>query len=279
MPCTLKVCCIWLFFVSAFVRADETDYLSLLSPQYSFRSNQAALNDECFPGGGGATCETFRIETDPRDPEGLRRDTWYFIGYQFVAVGILYLMPESVTGWTDEQKSDYSLDIWWENASNPAWDEDDDYLNYVLHPYWGAAYYVRARERGYGHWGGFWYSVLLSCIFEFGAEAIAEQPSIQDLIVTPVVGTMVGTYFVRVRSDIYDKEMDRGYRSTGEKWVMVLTDPLGAMNRGVDRLFRRDADIHIQPYVRTGFRPHNLDLGQFEPANDNVIGIEFRLRW
>jgi len=272
MPRTQKVLCIWLLLASAFVRADDTSYLSLLSPQYYLRLNHAALNDECFPGGDRIACQDLQTIIDTRDPKGLRRDTWYFVGYQFVAVGILYLMPESTTGWTDEQKSDYSLDIWWENASNPTWDSDDYFLNYVTHPYWGAAYYVRARERGYGHWGGFWYSVLLSSIFEFGAEAIAEQPSIQDLIVTPVVGSLVGTYFVRVRGDIYEKEAHRGYRTTGEKWVMVLTDPLGAMNRGVDRMFGRDVEFFVQPYVRTDMRTQYF-------KNDNVFGIEFRLQW
>ncbi|WP_367115459.1 DUF3943 domain-containing protein, partial [Marivivens sp.] len=33
--------------------------------------------------------------------------------------------------------------------SHPQLDSDDWYINYVVHPYWGGAYYVRARERGY----------------------------------------------------------------------------------------------------------------------------------
>ena len=82
------------------------------------------------------------------DREGLRRDTWYFLGYQWITIGILYIAPESVSGWTDEQKEEYSLSVWWDNVTSPQWDSDDFYLNYIMHPYWGAAYYVRARERG-----------------------------------------------------------------------------------------------------------------------------------
>jgi hypothetical protein len=74
------------------------------------------------------------VLTDARDRRGLRRDTWYFVGYQFVAIGILYSMPEDVTGWTDEQKHDYSLSEWWENATHPQMDSDDFYINYILHP-------------------------------------------------------------------------------------------------------------------------------------------------
>ena len=29
----------------------------------------------------------------------------------------------------------------------PVWDDDEFYLNYILHLYWGATYYMRGRER------------------------------------------------------------------------------------------------------------------------------------
>jgi len=32
--------------------------------------------------------------------KGIGRDTAFFLGYQVVFAGILYLMPESVTNWT-----------------------------------------------------------------------------------------------------------------------------------------------------------------------------------
>lgn len=97
-----------------------------------------------------------------------------------------------MTGWTDEQKSDYSLSDWWDNVGNPSCDSDDFYINYIVHPYRGATYYVRASERGYDRRGAFWYSVLLSTMFEFGVGALFEAPSIQDLIITPTVGSLVG---------------------------------------------------------------------------------------
>jgi hypothetical protein len=116
------------------------------------------------------------------DSEGLWRDTRYFLGYQVAAIGILYAMPESVTGWTDEQKHNYSLSVWWDNVTSPSCDSDDFFINYVTHPYWGAAYYMRAHERGYDRKAAFWYSVLLSTTYEFGVEALFEEPSIQDLV-------------------------------------------------------------------------------------------------
>jgi len=116
-----------------------------IEPQYADLSQwpccaalpPSLLQESTNPGSGAG--ETYPIvATSLRDREGLKRDTWYFLGYQAAAVVILYAMPESVTGWTDEQKSNYSLSIWWDNVRNPTWDSDDFAINYILHPYWGA---------------------------------------------------------------------------------------------------------------------------------------------
>jgi hypothetical protein len=150
---------------------------------------------------------------DPADPAarsepdraGLRRDSAYLLSLQVGAILILYAMPESISNWSDEQKETYSLADWWENVRNPTWDDDQFWLNYIAHPYWGAAYYVRARERGFDEQASFWYSAAMSTAFEFGAEALFEQPSIQDIIVTPVGGVIVGEYFMRVRAGVAER--------------------------------------------------------------------------
>jgi hypothetical protein len=121
------------------------------------------------------------------DWRGLGRDTAFFVGYEAVAAGILYVLPEDVTKWTVEQRRT-SLQRWWENVRHPVWDDDHWYVNYLGHPYFGAIAYIRARERRFGAFGGFWYAALLSGLYEFGIEALFERPSYQDLIVTPVGG-------------------------------------------------------------------------------------------
>jgi len=217
--------------------------------------------------------------SDVVDRKGLRRDTWYFVGYQFLAIGILYAMPESTTGWTDEQKSNYNTSIWWDNVTHPSWDSDDHFINYVVHPYWGAAYYVRARERGYDRWGGFWYSVLLSSAFELGAEALFEEPSIQDLVVTPIAGSLVGQYFMGVRDNIRVNSTARGYRTRKEKWVMVLTDPLGALNSQVDKWVGYEASLQIYPYFHVEQRAGRSPANPIDWDSDRVVGLNFRLVW
>lgn len=191
------------------------------------------------------------LDEEAKDVDGLRRDTLYFAGYQFAAVAILYAMPESVTNWSAEDKQSYSFSKYWNNVKNPQVDSDDFYLNYVIHPYWGASYFVRARERGYSNWESFWYSALLSAMFEFGAEALAEEPSYQDLVFTPALGSLVGLWFMDVREGVRERTAERGYRSTGDKWVWVLTDPLGSLNRQVDKLFGIETEVSFMPYFVT----------------------------
>ena len=234
-----------------------------------------------------AALETGEEGTDNRlvlgeigpDSKGLRRDTLYFIGYQWITIGLLYAAPESVSGWTDEQKEGYDLSIWFDNVTHPQWDSDDWYINYIVHPYWGGTYYVRARERGYDDRQAFWYSFLLSCIYEFGAEALFEEVSIQDFFVTPIVGTWVGRYFVRVRNDIRTRDLERGYRNRRDKWVWTLTDPLGALNSQFDKMAGRDLSIQVRPYMRVPRQDPVLLWGPTVAENDPEYGIKFTITW
>ena len=219
------------------------------------------------------------VEIELPDRRGLKRDTWYFFGYQWVTIGVLYAAPESVSGWTEEQKEGYSLSIWWDNVTHVQMDSDDFYINYILHPYWGAAYFVRAQERGYADRKAFWYSAFLSSAYEFGAEALFEEPSIQDLIVTPVFGSLLGKYFMRVRRDIRDREIELGYRRTRDKWVWTLTDPLCALNKRFDRLFGRDTHLQLRPYRYTTSRDPMRPFLPAGASEDTVYGLAFSLQW
>jgi len=123
---------------------------------------------------------------EPRDWVGLARDTALVVGYQIVGVGILYVLPESVSHWSDSAKNNLSFERWWDNVQNPVWDQDSWAVNYLGHSYFGAAYFIRARERGFDRIDSFLYSAFASALYEFGVEAMFERPSYQDLIVTPV---------------------------------------------------------------------------------------------
>ena len=213
--------------------------------QYKKFAGLAAFETDTDKSGRG-----YRWEGPPAeypDWRGIKWDTLYFVGYQFVAIGIIYMLPESISGWTDEDKDDYSFSKWVNNVRNPIWDEDEWYVNYILHPYWGAAYYIRARERGFGRMHSFWYSFLLSTLYEYGAEALFEPVSYQDLVVTPVAGALLGEYlfsplreWVRAKSDQLD---------WSDKTLLFFTDPLGVVSEGTSRLLGVNTAVNFQPLV------------------------------
>jgi len=195
-----------------------------------------------------------------RDWRGLRRDTGFFLGYQAVAAGILYLLPESVTKWTVEQRKT-SIRRWWENVQHPQWDKDTWYVNYLGHPYFGAFAYTRARERGFGDFGGFWYAALLSTLYEFGIEALFERPSYQDLIITPVGGILLGALlFEPIRERIQGKPELYWY----DHLTLALTDPLGTSNSIFERLWGIQAGMRILLYPSA--------LASYAPFNEPIAG-------
>jgi len=117
-------------------------------------------------------------------------------------------------------------------------------------------------------------------LFEFGVEAGAEPPSKQDLWVTPVIGSMVGLYFMHLRDNVRERDAERGFRSTGDKWVWVLTDPLGSLNKQFDKWFGWDTEVELRPYRM------QLDveqLGDSKPTGqeekDYAYGLQLQVRW
>ena len=177
----------------------------------------------------------------PRDWVGLARDTAFLLGYQIVGAGIIYALPESVSNWSEDDK-DISFEKWWDHVRNPQWDSDGWALNYVGHTYFGAAYYTRARERGFGWIESFFYSAFASALYEFGVEAFAERPSYQDLIITPVGGALLGGFvFEPVRSWVKSKPELRWH----DHVILIATDPIGALNYVVESLLGIKSTIRV----------------------------------
>lgn len=181
---------------------------------------------------------------EPRKPgpdwPGIGRDTAFFVGYQFVSVAVLYVLPGDLNRWNDKE---VSLSKWWDNVQQPVWDKDPWATNYLTHPYWGATYYIRARERGFGKLASFGYSAFLSTLYEYGPEAFFEPPSGQDLMVTPIVGSLIGAFiFEPIRDMVKAKPDLRWY----DHAILIGTDPLGALNSVFERLLGIKSDIRVQ---------------------------------
>jgi len=217
------------------------------------------------------------------DWDGIKKDTAYFLGYQFTIIGALWIAPESISGWSDQTKADFSFQQYKDKVRKVVWDKDQWWINYVLHPYWGGVYYVRAQERGFGPKGSFFYAATLSSLYEFGAEAFFENPSIQDLIVTPVAGYFVGKYFMDVRAGIEKKPISE--RSGTDTFILVMTDPMGAMNRKVESWFGNKSEVTLRPMIGPQFQTPLVSDARLDSATQTnyigttTFGMKMALRW
>jgi hypothetical protein len=201
------------------------------------------------------------------DWAGLARDTGYILGYQVLAYGILYAAPESVSNWSVEQKHNYDFGKWTSNVTHPQIDHDDFYINYILHPYWGSAYYFDARGRGFGRWGSFAYSFLASSLYEFGTEAFTEPASIQDIFVTPIGGALLGIALEGAWSELLAAGESRNW---GQSVLLFLIDPIGRTNRGLDHLFgfaSAPVTVRLLPLIRPASR------------GGTSAGLELSMQW
>ncbi len=166
------------------------------------------------------------------------RGNWERLRNQTLSAGILsmgtlivlYSMPESITGW--EKEDVLSLNEKWKGniTTGPQWDHDKYFFNWVAHPYVGATYYIVARKSDFNQFDSFLYSLAMSTLFwEYGIEAFAEVPSIQDLIITPVFGAFLGEYLYFQEKKII-KNNGRLFNSRFlGKTALVLIDPIGTL--------------------------------------------------
>ena len=145
---------------------------------------------------------------------------------------ILEALPEESTAWNKRESQKIPLFKRYINhiKAGPVWDHDNAIFNFILHPYGGAAYYMSARSCGFNCWGSFLYSFCISTFFwEYGFEAFNEIPSVQDLVITPVVGSLFGEGFYLIKRHI----VSNGYRLWGSRAlgfiVAFLVDPVNEL--------------------------------------------------
>lgn len=152
--------------------------------------------------------------------------TGAFVGTLFV----LEMLPEDATTWNRAALQKVPLFERWKDhvlVKGPEWDHDKFYFNYLLHPYAGAVYFMSARSVGFNFWQSLLYSSLISNVgWEFGVEAFMERPSYQDLVITPVVGSIIGEGFYRLKRHLVAND----YRIAGSpvlgNIVAFLIDPV-----------------------------------------------------
>nr|WP_225874297.1 DUF3943 domain-containing protein [Vibrio algicola] len=212
--------------------------------QYTLSLNSKPINDDKDI---NSIPPRYLTISDGKDWDYLLGQTYTFFGLSLAAVGLMTLLPEGVTHWDSDQRSFDSLGQKWKDnvSQGPVWDNDSFYLNYIMHPYFGGVYYTVARHSGFNGFESFLYSFTMSTFFwEYGVEAFAEVPSWQDIIVTPILGSLVG-------EGMYQAEQYIAFENDGEL--------LGSETVGTISLFLLNPIGHIH-YWFTGDDESNSEL-------------------
>jgi len=200
-------------------------------------------------------------------------------------IAVLAILPESISKW-DEDQADFSKlgAKWRKNVSDgPVMDEDDWAINYLGHPISGAIYYAMARNDGLTPFESFLFSSFMSTfIWEYGYEAFAEVPSIQDLWSTPVIGSFMGEGM-----HILEKRLDAnhgliyGSRVLGNISYWLL-DPMGRIAEGIGGWLNLDVTMRYQTYQLYNYQAvddYSLHINKPEEFSSMyhgfVLNIEF----
>ena len=180
--------------------------------------------------------QTSFIYNPVRDPKRLLINTGINLGMSVAKFGVLWVSPTCFSLWDKDQiRQTGWCNSWKENMkAGPAFDDDCFFMNWIMHPWGGAIYYMSARGSGYRWWESFIYSGFLSTfMWEYGLEAFAEVPSWNDLIVTPVAGSILGEGFFVLKRKIVENDIRVLQSRFLGRTLLILMDPV---NEFVDAL-------------------------------------------
>jgi hypothetical protein len=148
-------------------------------------------------------------------------------GAELFGITVLMLSPKEVTGWSPDWTQDAWRNMKRSLSTPPVWDDDDWQLNYIGHPVAGSYYYNSLRSQHASIFHSFLFATAQSCIWEYFIEATAEKPSTQDLIVTPIVGSILGESVHQLTMN-----MRRNGFNFFEKVFVLVLNPLFVLNNG-----------------------------------------------
>ncbi len=157
------------------------------------------------------------------------------------AIGLSLMMSsEHITKWSKKDKFQLQtmIDQYRTSFTNiPVIDKDLLIINYLGHPYQGAVYYNSLRCQGATVWQSALFSAASSTLWEYVWEAGIEQPSIQDMIITPIAGTLLGEL-----SHVLTVKMSRTGFRWYEKAVVCVINPAFVVNNGFRVTRHRNLD-------------------------------------
>lgn len=153
--------------------------------------------------------------------------TGEILAQEAISSTILYLSPREFSNWEEKFWMYWGSNLKRAYTTLPVWDKDGWVVNYVGHPLQGSFFFNSIRSQGAGFWESAAFNVFHTLFWEYFLEAINEQPSINDLLTTPVVGIALGelSHQAIIR-------MKQGGFTTGEKILGTLINPFYFINNG-----------------------------------------------
>ena len=210
--------------------------------------------------------------TNGEDRDRLWSQTNSIFAYGFGVIGLIALLPEDISNWDKEEGI---FNKWTDNVKGgPVWDRDTGALNLIGHPYFGGVYYQVARKSGYRQWDSFLYATIMSTFYwEYGIEAFAETPSIQDLVITPVLGWAYGEWAFNTEMDIREDGGDVWGSSILGSTALFFLDPVDSMSVGINNMFGKEIIRAGTGYVSFNEIPYG-DAGQTDSQVSFNISLQ-----
>ncbi len=168
-------------------------------------------------------------EKQPFRAKGIQGKLWFvtaeLLGAQMATLAVLSTLPSSSTGWGKgslQNIIDHAV-------QGPHFDTDPLYWNFMAHPFVGSEYYLLARNRNANWWQSLIYSAAMSAFWEYVTEGFFERPSVQDLVITPVAGAVLGELRYQAKEALIDPKTGKADR-TWKKVLIVILDPINALS-------------------------------------------------
>ena len=215
--------------------------------------------------------------------ECIVKELAYMQVFAIGTIGVIALLPENISQWTNEDKKfTDARELLQKHAHNiakgPVWDNDAWAVNYIGHPVAGSYFYVWGRQSGLSWQESAMLTTLMSTFFwEYGWEAFAETPSTQDLIVTPLLGSILG----EGTNYLYNRIVENDGKIYNMKWLgdlgRGLLNPIGEMNKYLDSAFNA---AHITINVDYSYAQKRKHYPLYNMNNDTgMIQSYFKLNF
>ncbi len=194
-------------------------------------------------------------------------------------MGALWVLPEAITNWhKDDFDADHDIfEGYKKNITHkPVYDIDSNFINYVAHPFSGSVYYSIARNTGLSPLKSFGYSALISTFFwEYGFESLIEKPSIQDLIITPIIGSIIGEIFYKWSLKIKE---NNGRAMGSEKLgsvMLFLLNPGVVISKKINQFFEHEIIKNFESDIVV----KKIDVPLSTTEKSTYIGFELRFNF